>query len=278
MNFSLEYSSSKRLHLTCSGEIIGAFIATLFRQTGEKKYGSFVTFSIFNTLIVRFMKELYKAETTEATGIADSEIIQRVLGGEKDLYAIIIRRYNQRLYRVGISIVNDETEVEDIMQVAYINAYENLQKFAFRSSFATWLTRIMINESLLRLKKRARSVTMTNDMMDWEINQHPALITPSRTDTMLDSELKQVIEKAIRDLPDKYRIVFVLREMEGMNIADTQHCLDISAVNVKVRLNRARALLRKSLSEHYRPEELLSFHLSRCDRVVDSVLGRIKPY
>jgi RNA polymerase sigma-70 factor (ECF subfamily) len=83
----------------------------------------------------------------------DDEIIARILHGEKDLYSIIVRRYNQRLYRVGMSMINDDAEVEDAMQVAYINAYENLGKFAFRSSFPTWLTRILINECLLRLRK-----------------------------------------------------------------------------------------------------------------------------
>src|ERR1700754_3319494 len=96
-------------------------------------------------------------ETLEACTISDHEIITRVLRGEKDLYAHIIKRYNQRLYRVGMSIINDDAEVEDIMQVTYIHAYENLGKFEFRSAFATWLTRILINESLLRLKKRKRS-------------------------------------------------------------------------------------------------------------------------
>ena len=86
----------------------------------------------------------------------DDEIIARILHGEKDLYSIIVRRYNQRLYRVGMSIINDDAEVEDAMQVAYINAYENLGKFAFKSSFPTWLTRILINECLLRLRKKKK--------------------------------------------------------------------------------------------------------------------------
>ena len=103
--------------------------------------------------------------------ISDNEIIGRILSGEKDLYAIIIRRYNQRLYRVAMSIVNDDAEVEDIMQVAYISAWENLEKFAFKASFSTWLTRILINESLLRLKKRGRSINMNDDIMDKEIYQ-----------------------------------------------------------------------------------------------------------
>jgi len=89
-----------------------------------------------------------------ANSIADDEIIARVLNGEKNLYALLVRRYNQRFYRVGMGIINDDAEVEDVMQVAYIKAYENLSKFEFKSSFSTWLTRILINECLLRIRKR----------------------------------------------------------------------------------------------------------------------------
>ena len=91
--------------------------------------------------------------------LSDNEIISRVLQGEKDLYVHIVRKYNQRLYRVGMSIINDDAEVEDIMQVAYIKAYENLGKFKYKSAFSTWITKILINESLLRLKKRKQSFT-----------------------------------------------------------------------------------------------------------------------
>src|SRR5678815_2291438 len=90
----------------------------------------------------------------------DDEIIARILQGEKDIYSVIVRRYNQRLYRVGMSILNDDAEVEDVMQVAYINAYESLGKFTFKASFSTWLTRILINECLLRLKKRGKTIIM----------------------------------------------------------------------------------------------------------------------
>ena len=110
-------------------------------------------------------------ETFVTDTLSDQEIITRILQGEKNLYAVIVRRYNQRLYRVAQSIINDDAEVEDIMQVAYINAWENLERFAFRASFSTWLTRILINESLLRLKKKSKSINMNDDKMDKEIYQ-----------------------------------------------------------------------------------------------------------
>lgn len=214
-------------------------------------------------------------ETLAADSITDKEIITRVLGGEKELYAIIIRRHNQRLYRIGMSIVNDDAEVEDIMQVAYIHAWENLSNFAFKSAFSTWLTRILINESLLRLKKRGKSINMNDDNMDNEIYQQDASMVPTPVSTLLNSELRSLMEVAIKKLPEKYRMVFIMREIEGMNIAETQECLDISESNVKVRLNRAKSLLKETLAPYYKKEEVFHFHLTRCDVMVDQVMRRL---
>lgn len=214
-------------------------------------------------------------ETIIADTISDYEIITRILHGEKNLYSLVVRRYNQRLYRVAMSIINDDSEVEDVMQVAYINAYENLGKFAFKASFSTWLTRILINECLLRLKKRGKSINMNDDTMDKEIYQKHSIEVQTPVAQMLNSELKFVLDKAIRQLPEKYRTVFIMREIEDMNVAETQACLDISEVNVKVRLNRAKALLKESLSVFYKREDILHFHLSRCDRVIEGVMKGI---
>ena len=204
----------------------------------------------------------------------DEEIITRILNGEKDLYSIIVRRYNQRLYRIGMSMINDDTEVEDAMQVAYINAYENLGKFGFRSSFPTWLTRILINECLLRLRKRKKSISMNDENMENVMKQNKELHTP--VTTTVNSELRLILNDAISRLPEIYRSVFVMREIENMNIAETKECLNISEVNVKVRLNRAKAMLRDILSSRYSKEDILHFHLSRCDRMVDTVMRSIR--
>lgn len=222
------------------------------------------------------MNEMNKEQTFSAETIPDSEIISRILQGEKDLYALIVRRYNQRLYRVAISIIHDEAEAEDIMQVTYINAYQNLGKFAFKSSFSTWLTKILVNESLLRLRKRGKSITMNDDTMDKDNWQQHAVETQTPVTKVLNAELKVVLEEAIRRLPEKYRLVFVMREIEGMNGADTQQCLGISEANVKVRLTRAKALLRESLDHYYKKEELFHFHLSRCDRMVEKVMKQVR--
>ena len=204
----------------------------------------------------------------------DDEIIARILNGEKDLYSIIVRRYNQRLYRVGMSMINDEAEVEDAMQVAYINAYENLGKFGFRSSFPTWLTRILINECLLRLRKRKKSISMNDENMENVMRQNKEPQTP--VTATVNSELRLILNDAISKLPEKYRTVFVMREIENMNIAETKECLDLSEVNVKVRLNRAKAMLREILSAQYSKDDILQFHLSRCDRMVEKVMTGIR--
>jgi RNA polymerase sigma-70 factor (ECF subfamily) len=205
----------------------------------------------------------------------DIKIIREVLAGATDQYAHIVRKYNQRLYRIAMSIINDDAEAEDAMQVAYIKAYENLPKFEGRSGFATWLTRIMINESLLRVKKRKRSLAMHDELVDPEKNDIPsATQTPDMK--LINSELKQVLEKAISQLPEKYRTVFIMREIEQMNVAETQECLDISEANVKVRLNRAKAMLQESLSTLYKKEDLYHFHLSRCERITGKVMKQIE--
>jgi RNA polymerase sigma factor (sigma-70 family) len=216
-----------------------------------------------------------KQETFVTDTISDNELITSILQGDKNLYAVIVRRYNQRLYRVGMSIINDDAEVEDVMQVTYINAYENLGKFAFKASFSTWLTRILINESLLRLKKRARSVNMNDDTMDKEIYKQHVTEVQTPAGKVLNTELKAILEASIRQLPEKYRTVFIMREIEGMNTADTQECLDISEANVKVRLNRAKNLLKNSLSAFYKHEDILHFQLNRCNNMVSRVLSEL---
>ncbi|HEX5112629.1 MAG TPA: sigma-70 family RNA polymerase sigma factor, partial [Saprospiraceae bacterium] len=185
---------------------------------------------------------------------------------------LIVRRYNQRLYRVGMGILNDDSEVEDAMQVTYINAWENLAKFKFRSSFSTWITRIMINESLLRTRKRKHFLEMKEDTIN---HYRQSSVQPNAASKLMNAELKKTLEEAIHKLPEKYRSVFILREVENMSVSETKECLAISEINVKVRLNRAKSMLRNILSELYRSEPIFDFHLSRCDRMVESVMSRI---
>lgn len=202
--------------------------------------------------------------------ISDHELIERILQGDKTLYAILVHRYNQSLYRIGMSILNDEAEVEDAMQAAYIHAYENLHQFEFKSEFHTWMTKILIHECQHRYNSRKRSVGLNDEkyedmMLQKERNESPAV-------KFMNGELKTILNQVIYNLPEIYRTVFVLREIEHLSIEETRHCLNISEANVKVRLNRAKAMLRNLLSSYYKEEELPHIHLNRGNRLVDAVL------
>jgi RNA polymerase sigma factor (sigma-70 family) len=211
------------------------------------------------------------SQETEFTNPAEeAETLKKIANGDKDLYAWIIRRYNQRLYRIAMSIVGDEFEVQDIMQTTYLKAYENLNQFKFQSSFSTWITRILLNEAYLLLRKRKQALNMKKIQLS---------MTPAETQTPLtnsiNAELRNMLESSIRNLPEKLRTVFVMRELESMSIADTMACLDLSESNVKIRLNRAKVILRKQLGEYLKDDDILKFHKPYCDKMVSLVMGKL---
>jgi RNA polymerase sigma-70 factor (ECF subfamily) len=199
--------------------------------------------------------------------VPDQELIARIQGGEKRLFEVLIRKYNQRLYRIGMSILENDMETEDAMQAAYINAYEHLSGFEQRSSFGTWLTRIMINQCLEQ-KRRKKQAPVNFEQTDNVIN----MTTPFNE--LVNKELSHVLENAITQLPEKYRLVFVLREIEDMSVRETSATLQIEESNVKVRLNRAKTMLRENLNS-YMKDRVYSFHLTRCDRIVTNVLNHL---
>lgn len=200
----------------------------------------------------------------------DTEIIEEILRGNKEQYALLMRKYNQRLYRVCKGYLKDEAEIEDVMQDTYINAFQHLPKFGNRSQFSTWITRIAINECLQRLKQLNRMYAMdTNE----EIMNRTHRDDPEKQS--LNKELKGLLESAIAELPDKYRSIFMMREVEKMSTEETSAVLDITESNVKVRLNRAKEMLRNTLMNTYSVGELYEFNLVRCDRIAKKVLSRI---
>ncbi len=200
--------------------------------------------------------------------IPDEVLTKRILMGEKRLFEHIIRRYNQKLFRVGMSILNNDAEAEDAMQNAYINAYEHLNKFENRSSFGTWLTKIMLNECLAQKKKKERFKISVERQSENNIS----MTTPAYV--LVNKELSGALENAVGLLPEKYRLVFILREIEEMSVRETAGTLDIEESNVKVRLNRAKIMLRDTLNK-YMKDNVHNFHLSRCDRMVTHVLTRL---
>jgi RNA polymerase sigma factor (sigma-70 family) len=201
--------------------------------------------------------------------LTDEEIVVRVLKGETNLFELLMRKYNLRLYRIGMSIVNDDAEVEDVMQTAYLNAYSHLKEFRRESKFSTWLTRILINESLMVLKKRKKQEPLV-EQKDFTFHQE----TPLKN--LMNTELKSILEKSIASLPEKYRLIFMMREVEEMSVNETMELLGLSESNVKVRLNRAKEMLRNHITSQYEFSKAYSFHLQRCDRVVHAVMQKIK--
>jgi RNA polymerase sigma-70 factor (ECF subfamily) len=204
----------------------------------------------------------------QAGQLPDTELVSRILGGEKKLFEQVIRRYNQRLYRIGASILSTGPEAEDAMQSAYMKAYEHLAAFERRSSFGTWLTRIMINECLARKKKQSHYSSIPADMPE----NNTTMTTPDGL--LVNKELSGILENAIASLPEKYRLVFILREVEELSGRETGEALGIEEPNVKVRLNRAKTMLKQHLDGYIRGH-VYSFHLSRCDKMVSDVFSRL---
>lgn len=205
----------------------------------------------------------------DITTLSDELIIERILKGEKQLYERLMRKYNLRLYRICISMVSEETAVEDIMQTAYINAYLHLARFESRSSFSTWLIRILINECSLYRKRQKRMEMHLAEKSD------AAYLNDTPLNGLMNKELKQILERSIAELPEKYKMVFVMREMEEMSTTETMGALNITESNVKIRLNRAKEMLRDNLSNYYRSGQVYDFNAVRCDRVANYVMARI---
>lgn len=207
----------------------------------------------------------------------DAALIQQVLGGNTGFFELLMRRYNERVYRAARAIVRDESEAEDVMQQAYVNAFTHLRQFNGTAQFSTWLTRIAINEALARVRRRGRYEAFDEERSNVEpfMIHHPA-DNPERQ--AFTRELRGLLEWAIDALPDGMREVFVLREVEGLHTADVAACLGVSEDVVKTRLSRGRAMLRRLLLERTgaTAPDAFRFYRPRCDRVVANVLAQIE--
>lgn len=204
--------------------------------------------------------------------LTDEELVGRIIAGDHALFEILMRRYNQRIYRAVRAVLGSEEEVEDVMQQAYLNAYRSLHQYAGRAQFSTWLTRIAVNEAIARRGKR-QPFTGENESMIQLVESN----APDPEQETFASELREVMQKQVAALPDTFRAVVILRDVEGLSTGETAECLGISEDLVKTRLSRARTLLRDRL---YRRagvtlETLFAFGNSRCDRVVAAVMASI---
>jgi RNA polymerase sigma-70 factor (ECF subfamily) len=207
----------------------------------------------------------------------DEAIVARVCGGDTALFEVLMRRHNQRAYRVARAVVRDETEAEDVMQQAYINAFTHLAQFEARARFSTWLTRIVVREALSRKRSAARGERdRPNAASTAEVDRLSAR-GPDPERQAYAGELARILESAVDALPDGYRAVFMLRDIEGLSTSETAAGLDLGEEAVKTRLHRARAMVRRSVSARMGAAsvEAFSFPATRCNRVVAAVLREI---
>jgi RNA polymerase sigma-70 factor, ECF subfamily len=211
----------------------------------------------------------------ERSDQTDEDIVRQVLAGNTAMFELLMRRYNQRVYRAARSIVRDEGEAEDVMQHAYVKAYTHLWQFNGSARFSTWLLRIAINESLTRVRHRSRIEAIEEEMLDTGSPASGGRSDPEQQ--TIAGELRLLLEEAIDTLPDGMREVFVLREVEGLSTSDVAASLDVSEDVVKTRLSRSRVALRRVLLDRtgISLADVFRFFRPRCDRVVEAVLRRI---
>lgn len=207
--------------------------------------------------------------------LTETEIINRILSGDKPLYEIIVRRFNPCLYKIGRSYNYNHEDTQDLMQDTYIDAFKSLSRFERRANFKTWIIRIMLNNCYRKKQKSS----FKNEFSNETINEN---VTPMFSNSNNDAqkeiysrELGHVIETSLSKLPEDYRMVFSLREINGLNVSETSSLLAISEANVKVRLNRAKSMLRTEIEKSYTAEELFEFNLVYCDPFTERVMHKI---
>jgi RNA polymerase sigma-70 factor, ECF subfamily len=210
--------------------------------------------------------------------IPDDSVVTLVRRGETGLYELLMRRYNQRLFRVIRSVVTSDSEAEDVLQEAWVRAYEHLNQFEGRSSFSTWVTRIAFHEALARIRssKRWRPLEMPGGEIMAEADRRQTTSETPETQAMR-GQLGRILQAVVDALPEIYRSVFMLREVEQLSTSETAECLGLSEEAVKTRLHRSRVLLRRELEKCLGPAitETYAFLGARCDRMVRNLLTRI---
>jgi RNA polymerase sigma-70 factor (ECF subfamily) len=214
----------------------------------------------------------------ETCTLTDEEVAVKVLDGETELFEILMRRHNRRLFRVTRSILRNDSESEDVVQDAYTRAYAHLGSFQGRSKFATWLTRIAVHEALSRKRRAAKIDAIEVDALaDGDPRHLSGRTSRSPEQLAIDRQLQAAIARAIDRLPLHHRTVFVLRDVQEMDTAETAECLGIQEQAVKTRLHRARKALKGFLDPHAGAavETVFNFLGPRCDRMVATVLARI---
>jgi len=216
-------------------------------------------------------------EKASSEGWTDQDVVDRVKAGDTALYEVLMRRYNQRLYRITLAILRNDAEAEDVMQDAYVRAYQHLDQFGGHAPFSAWLTRIAVNEALARLRLRKRNPQLDDSDPDGETTMNMVETAPNPEQSATRAELGRLLEEALLDLPEQYRTVVMLRDIEELSTAETAAALDLTEDNVKVRLHRGRAMARGWFVARVgaNVKNAFPFMGARCDRVVHTVFARL---
>jgi RNA polymerase sigma-70 factor (ECF subfamily) len=209
--------------------------------------------------------------------LTDGDLVERIRKGDKPLFEAVMRRYNQRLFRLARSLLRDDSEAEDVLQDAYVRAYAHLDQLHDVTRLGSWLSHIVIHECRGRLRRRGRHMQLCEQAGKGA----PVRIVPGPVmdpeEQAVNHQLGGVLARAIDSLSLGYRVVFVLRDVEGLSTAEVAESLGITEMAVKTRLHRARAALREELFSRIGAAALppFSFDGARCDRIVDGVLSKI---
>jgi RNA polymerase sigma-70 factor (ECF subfamily) len=206
--------------------------------------------------------------------MADADAVRGVVAGNREMFEVIVRRYNTQLYRVGMAYLRDHAQTEDAMQNTYLKAFLNLRRFQGNAAFATWLTRIMINECLMIIRGRKRFKMETID--DADARPDSPLVAVPAADPVAEQEIKTVLGQAIQALPRAYRAVYLLREVQELSTQETAQCLGVSPANVKVTLHRARERLKEQLLKDAAGVELFEYTAAHCDPMTARVMAAVR--
>ncbi|WGS21622.1 MULTISPECIES: RNA polymerase sigma factor [unclassified Bradyrhizobium] len=222
-----------------------------------------------------------QAQVTTTTPITagDAGLVQRALARDEAAVRAIMQANNRRLFRLARGILRDDGEAEDVVQDTYVRAFTHLDQFRGDSSLSTWLSRIAINEALGRVRRKSASVEWSElpAALEAQIIQFPLSSVDDPEKSMAQREIQQVVEHAIDELPEAFRLVFITRVIEGMTIEETAAILSLKPETVKTRLHRARTMLRDNVERKIGPVVMEAFPFAgrRCERLTDAVLRRL---
>jgi RNA polymerase sigma-70 factor (ECF subfamily) len=224
----------------------------------------------------------HRTRQATPTTLSDGELVERAIVRDEDAFREIMQRHNRRLYRIARSVLRNNADAEDAVQEGYVSAFTHLASYRGESSLGAWLSRIVLNEALGRLRQKQPGEaidTMGSPRMEAEILTFPR--SPHSDDperTMAQRQILALVEKATDSLPEVYRLVFVTRVIEGMSVEETAQLLDVRPETVKTRLHRARQLVRNQLSNQIGPVLMDAFPFAgrRCRRMTEEVMKRLK--